>query len=93
MSDTTNAQTAALATETQALPLRRLQLIGVAGTEETPRALLRTPAGQITTVERGDAIRQGTVIAIGANSVTLSGGGGRTTVLHMPDPEQSRSAA
>ena len=90
MTEETNDITADLATQRGALPLRNLQLIGIAGTEEAPRALLRTAGGQTRLVSVGDSLRQGTVIAIGADRVVLNGGLGQRT-LTLPD--QPRAAA
>lgn len=93
MSDTTNTQTASFATERRALPLRRLTLIGVAGTPEDRRALLRTPGGQIRAVQVGDSLRQGNVVAIADSAITLATSGGRTTVLELPERASQRPAA
>lgn len=71
MSETTNPEIANLATQKSALPLRQLQLIGVAGTEQARRALLRLPNGKITTVQVGDHLRQGTVQAIAPDAIVL----------------------
>ncbi|WP_299687075.1 pilus assembly protein PilP [uncultured Tateyamaria sp.] len=93
MSTETNTQTASFATERRALPLRQLALIGVAGTDDARRALLRTPAGQIRQVQVGDVLRQGTVMAIAADAITFAGTSGRTTVLQMPAQADLRPAA
>lgn len=96
MTDTTNATTADLATQRQTLPLRKLQLIGIAGSQEARRALLRTPAGQIRTVAQGDALPQGTVVAIGYDRLILQKNSGER-VLAMPGDDllqaEDRSAA
>ena len=81
----TNEATAFHATQRGALPLRRLALIGVMGTQDAPRALLRTPAGQIRQVSVGDQLRQGTVVAIAENAITLTARNGSTTVMRMPE--------
>ncbi len=90
--DTTNPATADMATDRSALPLRRLQLIGVAGTPEDRGALLRRAGGNIQTVRVGDKLRQGTVVAIDDDAVILSGMGG-TQTLHLPQVTQPRAAA
>ncbi|WP_299725234.1 pilus assembly protein PilP [uncultured Tateyamaria sp.] len=89
----TNATTAELATQTGALPLNSLQLIGVAGTEDNRRALLRAGNGSIQTVQVGDNLRQGTVVAIADDAVILSSATG-SRQLRMPQaPEAPRVAA
>lgn len=93
MSDPTAPATAAdLATLPEALPLRGLQLIGIAGTQDAPRALLRSPNGKIETVGIGDTVRRRTVVAIDADAILLSSSHG-TETLHMPDLPQERDAA
>lgn len=84
MTEQTNAITADLATQRDALSLRNLQLLGVVGTEDSRRALLRTPAGQTQMVIVGDSLRQGTVVAIGEDRIVLNGGLGQRT-LTLPD--------
>ncbi|WP_147105946.1 pilus assembly protein PilP [Tateyamaria sp. syn59] len=86
MSEETNDITADLATQRAALPLRNLQLLGIAGSDSNRRALLRTGGGQTRMVQVGDSLRQGTVIAIGEDRIVLNGGmGQRTLTLPMPD--------
>ena len=89
---TTNATTARLATQNGQLPLGRLQLIGVVGSQDTRRALLRQPNGQIETVHLGDQLRQGTVVAIDDDAVILSTATG-TRRLDMPAPPQAPPVA
>lgn len=84
MTKKTNSITADLATQRGALPLRNLQLLGVAGTEDKRRALLRTAGGQTQLVQVGDRLRQGTVVAIGDDRIVLNGGMGQRT-LTLPD--------
>lgn len=84
MTEQTNELTTDLATQRAALPLRQLQLLGVAGTEDARRALLRTPGGQTRTVRMGDSLRQGTVVAIGPDRLVLAGNLGQR-VLTLPD--------
>ncbi|MFL4470879.1 pilus assembly protein PilP [Tateyamaria armeniaca] len=81
--ETTNATTADLATQRDVIPLRSLQLIGVVGPEEDRRALLRSSGGQIDTVRVGDALRQGTVVAIDDDAVILNAATGSRT-LRIP---------
>lgn len=88
MTEKTNETTADLATQRGALPLRTLQLIGIAGPEDAPRALLRTSAGQTRLVQVGDTLRQGTIIAIGADRIVLNGGLGQRT-LTLPAPPRA----
>jgi len=85
MTETTNTTTAELATQRRALPLRQLQLLGVAGTETERRALLRTAGGQTRLVRVGDQLPQGQIVAIGEDRVVLNGGLGQRT-LTLPDP-------
>ena len=84
MSEDTNDITADLATQRGALPLRNLQLLGVAGSNDNRRALLRTAGGQTRMVQVGDSLRQGTVMAIGEDRIVLNGGMGQRT-LKLPD--------
>lgn len=92
MSDATNATTAQAATQVGALPLRKLHLIGVMGTPEARRALLRTSAGQVRQVRVGDTLRQGTVTAISDSAVYLHTSAGQR-VLAMPDLPGAQAAA
>ncbi|WP_299612194.1 type II secretion system protein N [uncultured Tateyamaria sp.] len=84
MTEQTNRTTADLATQRGALPLRNLQLLGIAGPEENRRALLRTAGGQTRLVHVGDSLRQGTIVAIGEDRIILNGGMGQRT-LTLPD--------
>ena len=93
MSTDTNAATAAFATERGTLPMRRLTLIGIAGSEVARRALLRTPAGEIRQVAVGDTVRQATVVAISDNALTLASRTGSTTVMRLPARDAVRPAA
>jgi Tfp pilus assembly protein PilP len=92
MSETTNAITADAATLKGVFPLHSLQLIGVFGTPESRRALLRQPGGEIEQVEVGAALRQGKVVAIDEDAVILSSARG-TRKLAMPGPAKPRVAA
>ncbi|APX11726.1 hypothetical protein [Tateyamaria omphalii] len=88
MSEETNDITADLATQRGALPLHNMQLLGIAGADNNRRALLRTAGGQTRTVQVGDSLRQGTVIAIGEDRIVLNGGMGQRT-LTLPDLAES----
>jgi len=92
MTETTNPTTADLATQRGALPLRKVQLIGIMGTEDDRRALLRTPAGQIRRIAPGDRLRQGTVAAISVDAVILQTATGQR-VLRLPALPRARAAA
>ena len=81
--DPTNAQTAKHATQTVSLPKGRVHVIGIAGSADMLHALLRTENDEIQTVNVGDAVGKGTVIAIDAEKVIVSVGK-RNVVLHMP---------
>lgn len=83
MSQATNATTADFATQTGLLPLRSLQLIGVAGSEDDRRALLRSSAGEIWQVRVGDSVGRRTVVAMDTEAVILSRNGASET-LQMP---------
>lgn len=90
---TTNATTAKFATQSELLPMHSLQLIGVAGTEDNRRALLREPNGNIQTVQVGDSLRQGTVVAIDDDAIILSSGTGNRRLKMPTRPEAPRVAA
>ncbi|WP_299297881.1 hypothetical protein [uncultured Tateyamaria sp.] len=92
MSETTNRTTADHATQRSALPLRSLQVIGIMGTDDNRRALLRTPAGQIRQIVPGDRLRQGTVAAISVDAVILQTATGQR-VLRLPEVPGARAAA
>ncbi|MEX0370204.1 MAG: hypothetical protein AB3N09_06195 [Tateyamaria sp.] len=87
MADQTNDITADLATQRGALQLRQLQLLGVVGTEDARRALLRTASGQTRLVRKGDTLRQGTVVAIGADRVILASGSGQRVLTLLTAPK------
>ncbi len=73
-----------MATQSRALPLSQLALIGIAGRPDNRRALLRTRNGRILRVALGDRTPHGTVQAIGATELFLTRAG-RTTRLALPD--------
>lgn len=68
---------------TEEVRLDRTALIGIFGSSETPRALIRLPRGQTRTVSLGDSVDGGTVEAIGTDYLILSQRGGQR-VMHMP---------
>ena len=61
----TSASVAETATERRAINLRRVNLIGVFGTQTNRRALVRLSNGQVVRVQVGDALDGGRVSAIG----------------------------
>ncbi|WP_299148510.1 hypothetical protein [uncultured Tateyamaria sp.] len=92
MRDTTNATTATAATQSNALPLRQMHLIGIVGPVEARRALLRTANGDIVHVSTGTRLRQGTVVAISDSAVILGTRTG-TRQFEMPRDTSTASAA
>jgi len=94
--DTTEATTsiaAELATERGALQLHELQLVGLVGTPQDRRALLRRASGQIDMVRVGDTVRQGTVVAIDDEVVVLNAASGSRTLRFPKHPPAPRVAA
>lgn len=65
----TRASVAEQATETRAINLRRVNLIGVFGTQSDRRALVRLSNGQVVRVRVGDRLDGGQVAAIGENEL------------------------
>lgn len=65
----TRASVAEQATETRAINLRRVNLIGVFGTQNDRRALVRLSNGQVVRVRVGDRLDGGQVAAIGENEL------------------------
>lgn len=80
----TTASVARAATVQNALPLRRLVLIGVYGASNNRHALLRTPAGQYLKVGPGDSIEGYEVAAISGDAIRLRRRG-RDTLLVIPE--------
>ncbi|MGY6411358.1 MAG: hypothetical protein ACXIUV_10100 [Alkalilacustris sp.] len=78
----TRASVAQQATESRALNLRQVNLIGVFGTSSQRRALVRLSNGQITAVRVGDRLDGGQVAAIGDNELRYVRNG-RNTVLRI----------
>lgn len=71
------------ATEENVLPLNRVALIGVYGSAQDRRALIRLPSGRYRKVKVGDRIDGGRISAIGADAVRYDKGG-RARTLRMP---------
>jgi hypothetical protein len=92
MTPDTNPTTANLATEPSTLKLHKPSLIGIVGTPETRRALVRHANGQIETVTVGDALPPGTIVAISETAVMIQTRSG-TITLTMPQPKAPRAAA
>lgn len=80
----TEASVARRATVSNALNLRKLNLIGVYGTASDRRALVRLPSGRYMKVRVGDRIDGGRVIAIGESQLQYQKGG-RNRTLTMPN--------
>ncbi|MFY9211651.1 MAG: hypothetical protein WAO69_11030 [Aestuariivita sp.] len=79
--DTTKAE--ALATQTGALSMRKLSLIGTMGTDSLRRALVRLPDGRIEQVEVGDTLQGQRIDAIEPERLLMSRNG-RQRILSMP---------
>ncbi|UWQ73641.1 hypothetical protein [Leisingera sp. M658] len=79
----TAASVARRATVSNAINLRKLNLIGVYGTASDRRALVRLPSGRYKKVQVGDRIDGGRVIAIGESRLQYQKGG-RNRTLEMP---------
>ncbi|MEL7258988.1 MAG: hypothetical protein AAFN80_14250, partial [Pseudomonadota bacterium] len=71
------------ATEQNVLKLRRVNLIGVYGSQSNRRALVRLPSGRYKKVQVGDRLDGGRVSAIGDSEIRYVKGG-RNVVLKMP---------
>lgn len=78
----TSASVAETATERRAINLRRVNLIGVFGTQTNRRALVRLSNGQVVRVQVGDALDGGRVSAIGDTELRYVRGG-RNQVLRI----------
>ncbi|WP_424964918.1 hypothetical protein [Dinoroseobacter sp. S375] len=79
----TTASVARQATIEDALRLNRINLIGVYGTPNSRRALVRLASGRYVKVEVGDRVDGGRVGAIGETSLQYTKGG-RNITLEMP---------
>ncbi len=72
------------ATERVGLQSRKVSLVGLFGSSEHRRAIVRMPNGRMEKVSTGDRLDGQQVAAIGKDSLRLSGNG-RDLVLKMPD--------
>lgn len=79
----TTASVARAATENNQISLRRLNLIGVYGSAESRRALVRLPNGRYKKVQVGDRLDGGQVAAIGSDELRYIKSG-QSVVLKMP---------
>ncbi len=77
------AAVARYATVREALPLGEVSLIGVYGSTNNRRALVRLPSGGLRRVEVGDSVDGGEVSAIGGSDITYVKDG-RPIRLSMP---------
>jgi hypothetical protein len=77
-----SASVARQATETDAINLRDVNLIGVFGTPEDRRALVRLSSGRVVRVQVGDRVDGGQVTAIGENELRYTKNG-RNEVLEI----------
>lgn len=88
----TNDITADRATVRNALNLRRHSLIGIVGTADSKRALVRAPGGDIQTLHVGDKLHPGTITAIADDGVVIMTAFGPRKIT-LPEPSKSRAAA
>ena len=79
----TRASVAKQATETDAINLKKINLIGVYGSPSDRRALVRLPSGKYLKVEVGDRVDGGRVAAIGESELRYVKGG-RNIMLTLP---------
>ena len=79
----TSASVARQATEDTSLRLSKLNLIGVYGTDNDRRALIRLPSGRFVKVQVGDRVDGGQVSAIGEDNLRYTKGG-RNLRLSLP---------
>jgi len=63
--------------------LNKVNLIGVYGSSDNRRALVRLTNGRYVKVQVGDSVDRGTVIAIGEDALQYVRGG-RTITLALP---------
>lgn len=83
--DPTNTTVAAAATDTNAIILDNVNLIGVYGTPANRSALMRLPSGETKTVKIGQSIDGvGTVTGMSGSSITFDNNGS-TDTYSMPD--------
>jgi len=78
-----SGRVARAATESNAISLGNVALVGVFGTSANRRALVRMPNGRFRKVTIGDRVDGGRVAAIDGNSLRYTKGG-RTVTLQMP---------
>ncbi|WP_209425207.1 hypothetical protein [Pararhodobacter sp. SW119] len=78
----TSASVAETATQRRAVNLRRVNLIGVFGSQSNRRALVRMPNGQVLRVQVGDTLDGGRVSAIGDTELRYVRGG-RNQILRV----------
>lgn len=78
-----SASVAATATDENALRLNKVNLIGVYGSANDRRALVRLASGRYVKVQVGDQVDRGRVVAIGDDRLSYVKGG-RTIVLELP---------
>ena len=83
-SSPTPPDVAEMATQPADLPDRGLLLLGVFGTSEDPRALIRVTSGRIRTIMPGDLVSGRLVAGIDDTSVFLARNG---TTLKLSLPE------
>ncbi len=80
----TTASVASAATEENALRLNRVNLIGVYGSSDNRRALVRLASGRYVKVQVGDTVDGGRVAAIGDDQLRYTKNG-RTLTLSLPN--------
>lgn len=83
MANKTPAPVAEKATQKGALERGTLTLIGIAGGEESRRALILLASGRVVTAKMGERSTVGTVVGISESSVVLLRGGKELT-LDLP---------
>ncbi len=66
------------------LPLDRMTLLGVFGTQQDRRALVRLPTGDVIRVRRGTDVDGWRVLAIARDSIQLASGDGSVLRLEVP---------
>ncbi len=79
-----SAKAEKFATQDNVLPMDETNLLGVFGTDDDLKALIRYPSGEIQRVAQGDMTRLGQVAAIKLGAVYLTNAG-RERVLRMPE--------
>ena len=77
---TTSATVAQQATQTNAINLSDMTLVGLFGASGARRALLRLPSGRFQTVEVGDRVDGGQVVAISETQMSYVKGGNTITL-------------